>query len=110
MRNGDLRHRITIQTRVITKNSYGENTIAWNDDATYWAAIWPVSAKEYFNAQQVQAGVTHKIRIRYRTLGDGTRINPECRIKYNTRYFGIKSVINPDERNIYLDMLCEESI
>lgn len=110
MRAGNLRHRIGIQKKSITKNSYGENVTSWTTDAIVWAAIWPVSGKEYFNAQQVQAGITHKIRIRHRTLSASTRINPECRIRYGTRYFGIKSVINPDERNIYLDIMCEESI
>ena len=110
VQSGDLRHRITIQKQVIAKNSYGEDTVSWSDDATMWAAIYPVRGKQYFEAQQTQAQVSHKIVIRYRTLMDGTLINPKCRVKFKARFFTIDVVINPDERRISLELMCNEGI
>jgi len=111
MRAGTLRRRITIQKKRIDKNTKGEQTVSWEDDATIWGAIWPLRGTEYFASQQIQSSVSHKIRIRYRTLEDDTKITPNCRIKHNTnRYFNIISVIDPDERHIHLDLMCSEEV
>ena len=34
--------------------------------ATVWAAVDPVSGREYYAAEQAQSEVTHKVRLRYR--------------------------------------------
>lgn len=110
MRAGQLRHRIMIQKKKTSRNSYGEVSVTWMDNMNCWASIEPIRGKEYFSAQQVQAGVTHRITMRHYTLADGTKINPNCRIKYDDRYFNIQSVINPSERNIMLQLMCIEDI
>ena len=110
MRAGSLRHRITIQTKTVTRNSYGEESVTWSDNINCWASIEPIRGNEYFSAQQIQSGVTHRITIRYRTLADGTAINPNCRVEYGTRYFNIQSVLNPSERDISLQLMCIEEV
>ena len=114
MRAGSLRHRINIQTQSSTAGTYGAATITWKDDAELWAAIWPLRGTEYYNAQQVESAITHKFRIRYTTLSDENRISPSCRIRLgdedNARYFNINSVIDPDERHIYLDIMAVEDV
>jgi len=74
--------------------------------------MWPLRGSEYFAAQQVQSGVTYKFRIRYRTLSDGSQIDPSCRILYDTttRVFNIASVVNVGERNRMLEFLCTEEV
>ena len=110
MRAGSLRHKITIQKCTIAKNSYGEAVKTWTSGLNTWGAIWPLRGNESFSASQMQAGVTHKVRMRYNTLENSTVINPECRIKYGSRYLSIESVLNPDERSIMLDMMCKEEV
>ena len=112
MRAGDLRRRITIQAKSTERNAAGERVIAWENDAKVWAEGWPLRGSEYFAAQEVQAGVTYKWRIRYRTLSDGSRIDPTCRILHDTttRVFNIASVINVGERNKMLEFLCTEEV
>jgi SPP1 family predicted phage head-tail adaptor len=105
MRAGPLRHRIEIQTRATTLNAAGEPTGTWSTYAEAWAAIWPIRGLEYFSARQEQDAVTHKVRIRYLS-----GVTPEMRVKFGTRYFDIASVINTDERNIYIDMMAIESL
>jgi len=110
MRAGLRRHRITIQYTTSAQNTYGEASATWKNDVTVWGAIFPLRGNEYFANQQVQGAVTHKVTIQYRTLISGLRISPKCRIVYGSRNFGIKSVINPGERNIDLELMCVEEV
>ena len=111
MRAGELRHPITIQMATTGRDSVGARTATWTSGKNAWAAIWPLRGNEYFASQQLQAGITHKIRIRYQTLANGTAISPEHRIKFGSRYFNmISPPINTDERNIMLDMMCREEV
>lgn len=110
MRAGELRHQITIQMATTGRDSVGERTLTWTSGRNTWAAIWPVKGSEYFASQQLQANVTHKIRIRYQTLANSTAIGSNHRIKFGSRYFTINSVINPDERNILLELMCTEEV
>ena len=116
MRAGLLRNSITIQTRPSTaQNEYGEpSSTSWHDDTDTFAGIWPLRGTEYHQANQGQSQVSHKIQMRWMPLADGTAINPRCRIKWHDpeleadRYFEIVSVINIDERNRTIQLMCSE--
>ncbi len=69
------------------------------------AAIWPVKANEQVQNMREELEVSHKIRIRYYP-----GITAQMRIRYNARTFEIKSILNPDEANKILDMVCNEYI
>jgi len=77
---GELRHKVTIQELQRTPDGYGE-------------------------AQQVSSALSHKIILRYL---DG--VKPQMRVLYGSRIFHIVSVINVEERNEVLELLCEEEI
>lgn len=47
---GRLRHRITIQERVLTQDSDLNAVYDWRDVASVWAAIEPLSAREFLAA------------------------------------------------------------
>ncbi len=69
-----------------------------------WAAIWPISAKDRMQADQMTGELTHRIRIRYRRV-----LKPSWRIKYGNRYFAIIGPpINLKEKNRDIEMLCKE--
>ena len=108
VRAGDLRHRVTLQSPVASQDGYGAETVTWTDVATVWAAVWPVRGREYFEARQTAAEVTHKVRIRYST--DVSGVTPKWRVVFGSRRFDIEAVINPDERSKYLDLMCVEVI
>lgn len=100
---GDLNKRITIQARTETVDSMGASVVTWANLATVWAAIWPVSANELIqNAQQTMI-ISHRIRIRYRS-----DILASYRIQFGTRYFHIVSIINPNEKREWLDIMAKE--
>lgn len=104
MNVGKMRHRITFQRLPDDKDllgGYGEN---WIDVVTVWAQVSPISGKEYFT-QMRENTVSHKIYCRYRP-----DISPKMRIKFKNRIFRIISVINWDERNEGLTIMCEENV
>ncbi len=104
MRAGRLRHRLEIQTVTETLNTYGEPTKTWATDATRWGAIEPLTGRERFQANQVQAETTHTVRMRYYAL------SAKQRIKHGSRYFYIENVINTDERNIETIAMVKEDV
>ena len=111
MRSGPLRHRVIIQKKETVRNAYGEETISWSSNVGAWASVSPLRGSQFFAAQQVQAEVSHKIQMRYQTLSASTAIGPGySRVKYGDRIFTIHSVVNPDERNIFLELMCSEEI
>jgi SPP1 family predicted phage head-tail adaptor len=105
MNPGELRHRITIQKLVNTQDTFGQPVEQWSDVVTVWASVNPIVGKEFFAAETVNSEVSHKIRIRYKQ-----NITPDMRIKFKDRYFSIQSVIDYQERNIELQLMCKELV
>lgn len=108
MRAGRLRHRITIQQYVTgspQQKATGEPDGAWSTYATVWASVEPVSGREPFLAQAHLAEVTTKIGLRYRS-----GITSAMRVSFDSRIFDIKAILNWEERNIELQLLCTEGV
>lgn len=103
MKAGSLRHLVTIEKPSRSQNGYGETVIAWSDAATVWAAIYPVSANESLKEGQVTHEITHEVRMRHTP-----EAKPDRRIRFGSRTFEIKSVLNLGERGIELKLLCQE--
>jgi SPP1 family predicted phage head-tail adaptor len=105
MRAGKLRHKIIIQRKstAITRGDYGEETQGWTTFKELHAEIDPPKSREFFATGQTQAEVTTRVRIRYIP-----NIEPTMRVKFGSRYMNINSIINPDERNRELIMMCNE--
>ena len=104
MRAGLLRHRVTIQVLSATQDTLGESSKVYQDAAVVWASINPVSGKEMLAAQQVRPDVTHKITMRYRSIG------PKDRIVYDNRVFNIEAIINFAEQNRMLEIMAIEKV
>ena len=106
---GKMRSRITVQSFTGKTDSFGDprqdDDSQWEDVATLWAAIDPISGKEFYAAQQSQSVVSHKVRCRYR---DG--LTTAMRIKYGSRLFKILSIIDWEERHESLLIMCQELV
>lgn len=64
----DLRHRVTIQRLdESTRDAAHQIVPSWVDVVTAWARVEPVTGREFFQAGQVQANVTHRVVLRFRT-------------------------------------------
>jgi SPP1 family predicted phage head-tail adaptor len=102
---GEFRHVIQFQEQSEEQNSYGENNDNWVDVMKTRAGIYPMSGKEFFAAETVSSEVSHKVNMRYLP-----GITPDMRILFGDRIFSIISVINFQEKNIELQLLCKEVI
>jgi SPP1 family predicted phage head-tail adaptor len=104
MNIGSLNKRVVLQHSTKSSDLMGGFLLAWIDVATVFAALWPTSAAEQVQAMQNTMTISHRIRMRYRS-----DIKPSWRIKFGNRYFAIVSIINPNEKNEVLDLMCKES-
>jgi SPP1 family predicted phage head-tail adaptor len=104
MKAGELNKRVELQYSTRVPDGLGGYTTAWVRAATVFAAIWPTSANEITAANATSMVVSHRIRIRYRSV-----LKASWRIKYGNRYFNIVSIINPNEANKMLDLMCKEA-
>jgi len=100
---GDLREKIDIQSVTSTKDSIGSPVQSWNTIATTWAEVRQASGSETFRRQQMQAGATWTIIVRYRS-----DLRPQMRVLWRNRTFQIRSLENSDMRRRFLELACEE--
>ena len=107
MRAGRLRHRIYLQSKSVIRDAFGSEVITYVSETPrpVSAGIEPVTVREYFGSQQPKGEVTHKVVIRYYK---GVQL--DWRVLWGTRQFNIVSIINVDERNKEMVLLCKEWI
>ncbi len=103
MNAGDLRHRVTIQKRSTDPTTGGLTD--WADYVAVWAKVEDLSDRDYFQAQMLGEAslVTSRITIRWRS-----DLDPHMRIKFGTRTFNIKAILDPDGRRRFLRIMCTE--
>lgn len=106
MNAGELRHSITIEQAVETQDGYGAPAVTWTPFAAQRRAkVEPLSGREYFAAQAMQATIDTKITLRYLA-----GVTPKMRVTYAGRVFDIDTPINVDERNRWLILMCTERV
>ena len=103
MQAGRLRHRITIQTFTTTKDEFGQPVETWDTFDTVWASVEPLTGREYFQAQQTQAEISYRVRIRYLS-----GVEPTMRVIHGSRTLEILAVLNAEERNREIQLMCRE--
>lgn len=103
IRTGDLRHEIVIEQNTAADDGGGDYVGSWSTLYTTRAKITDPKPYERISAEKLEHTVTHVFTIRYRT-----GIDTSMRISFDSRYFYIKSLINPGERNRWLVMTAEE--
>ncbi len=96
-----LRHRVEIQKLTSVYDEWGDPTEEWATIATAWAAVEPVSGREYWAAATVRAEATVKVTLRYIP-----GITPQHRLLFRGEIYDIKSVINTETRNRELVLMC----
>ncbi len=100
-----LRREVTLQSPVEITDGAGGFSVSWSDVATVWADVRPLSGSEQWMARKLQSAITHRVTLRYRA-----GVTARMRILYGTRVFNIRTVINIDEANEFLELLAEEGV
>ena len=110
MRAGALRHVVQLVSLAAQQDSFGGPITA---DATVFAtvraSIEAMSGKELYAAQQMSSQVTHRVTVRWLP---GVTSSMDVWFTSGspalTRQFQVMSILNPDELNKLLVMLCIE--
>jgi SPP1 family predicted phage head-tail adaptor len=107
VRSGTLRNRVQLQSRATTVDAAGQHTGTWSTYRTCYAEVIDKGGAEKIRGQQVDATVSHVVRIRY---PQGTFPTPENRVVYDSRNLHIESVQRRDthEREVWL--YCREDV
>lgn len=102
---GELNKRISLQAVTQTETATGGISESWSTFISVWAQVKPTSSREFMQASQAREKVSHRIKIRYRS-----DVTVKHRVRYGSRTLKIVSVINTDESDEELILMCEEII
>lgn len=107
-----LRERVTIQQVTQAADTMGAaGTESWANIATVpivWAAVEPLSGREFFEAQRVAADVSHRVRLRYRD-DYTTVLTPKHRLRWGSRTLDIVATLEVVPRT-WLHVLARERV
>lgn len=102
---GELRERVRIQSEVRTKDPGRGAVVTWVDADRFpevSAKITGITGREQVIAAQLQAIVTHMVKIRWRA-----DIHEGMRLLWRGRAMNIRAVLPDDGKRLYLFMICE---
>src|SRR5690625_2095255 len=102
---GKLKQRITIQKEERVRQPSRSYETEWVPFLDSWARIVPLSGTERYTAQQVQSELSHRVEMRYR---EG--IKPQMRVRYGERSFDTEAVLNLEEADRELHLMCSEVV
>lgn len=103
---GKLRHRVVVEEQVTVINSFGESDTDWAPFANVWAAIEPLSAREFLAASQVQSAVTCKIIMR-----NLPGLLPSMRILHRGKVYNIAGILTDPVSGLeYATIPCSEGV
>ena len=87
---GDLDRLITIQRATVTPNGFNEPIETWGDHATVWASRRDASAYETYRAQEVDAEISARFRVRWSS--QTADVSARDRIRFDGRIYNIVGV------------------
>lgn len=112
MRAGNLRHWLVIESKTMAVDANGDRTETWASWLECWGSIATGNGREFFAAKQTIADLSHVIVIRFVAA-----LKHDMRVKFadpknsdTARYFNIRAVLNPDERNEMIELQCSEVV
>lgn len=106
---GKLRHRVVIQKQIEVQDlDNGALNVTWQDIATVWSSIEPLSANEFIAAMAEASKVTTRITIRYRK-----DITAKMRLYHAAKeqYYNIEGVLADKDSGLeYITLPCSEGV
>jgi len=102
MQAGSLNQRVTLERYTSTTDEWGSPIEAWAPLFTCWAAVEPLTGREYFAADAAQSEVTARIRMRYRP-----GITSQDRVIHDGKTYNIVTVIDVRSEHRELVLMCK---
>lgn len=103
---GNLRERITLQTRAAGQDELGRPAGAWADSVTVWAKAEPLTGREFFAAGQLQSVASVRFVIRHRA-----GVTDSMRVVWRGEPYEITAPpIDTDGAREQLELMCSHGI
>lgn len=103
--SGERRHYMTVEVPKRVSDGMGNFTKTWVPKYRVWASIWPISGNERVRSDKTQLTMSHRIRIPF--ISD---FKPDWRLTKKNRIFGIGAIINIEEMDEELELMCKEEV
>lgn len=98
-----MRHYVTIQEIVRTKDGIGGFNESWEDVISVFSSVEPIMAKQQYEYRSINVDATHRIK-----MSGLVEINEKQRIKFGTRNFEILTIEDIQERQFLKVITCKE--
>jgi SPP1 family predicted phage head-tail adaptor len=106
---GRLRERVQFQRRSTDSNEYGEPPRVWTQITTAWAAVEPLSGRDFFTALQTQTDISVRIICRYSSAI--AEVTAQDRIVHGDVVYDIRHPpIDPQMRHRELHFMCTRHV
>lgn len=102
MKAGQLDQRVTVERFTSTEDELGQPIETWAPLFTCWAAVEPLTGREYLAAQAAVSEVTARIRMRFRPW-----MTAQDRVIHEGTVYQIQSVIDVRSENRELHLMCK---
>lgn len=102
---GMLREPLVLQREVSADDDFGGQVKQFQDYARTKAKVVPISGREAVYGMQLEGRITHRMFMRYRA-----DLKPKDRIVMRGEPLNVRSVINLEMRNKWLEVLCDEGV
>lgn len=106
----ELRERVAFQRRTLADDGYGNEVGEWSEVFRTAARIKPARGAESIQASRLSG--RQPVVITVRSSSNTRQVRTEWRvidIRQETIY-NIRSIVNPDERNAFLEMECDSGV
>lgn len=106
---GDYNHRVTVCKNDPTSNPDGQKVPAESEWIRRWAKVTPLAGRERLLAQQTQADITYRVRMRYDTQTKTIRPKMHLKLRDGT-VLNIKRVFDVEMRKTEIEMECNQRV
>ena len=108
MKAGDLRHRVTfcrLQPGGQDPETGDMQAAEWQDMATVWAQVVPLSVREYLQAAATQNEMSARVVVRYSKTT--AAVTADDRLRHGADVYQIKGIMSdPVSGREYLTLMC----
>jgi SPP1 family predicted phage head-tail adaptor len=110
MQAGRMRHQVVIEQRSTAQDTTGAQVNTWTSLGTFDANVSPVTGRELVTAQAIGAEISHEVTLRYDPIFADPVAASAYRVRYGTRLFDVKGVVNDEERDRMITLRCTEGL
>lgn len=86
---GEMRDRIVLQSKSVTKNAIGEDVVSWVSQPAIWAKVMPLRGNAFYSANQQQHTIDARFLIRRKS-----GLTTDMRLQWNGESYDIKNLID----------------